>query len=115
MDRSSHPLISVVSPTVTWANKSPNREETGKTEGLDMRQAIYVGVDVSKKELDLAIRLLGQVFGVSNDCGRLRRRYSYTVPSESRRDHRNHAFALPGSTFAIEKKLIGLVQSLSYN
>ncbi len=32
-----------------------------------MKQAIYVGVDVSKKQLDVAIRPLGQVFGVSND------------------------------------------------
>ena len=28
-----------------------------------MKQAIYVGVDVSKKQLDVAIRPLGQVFG----------------------------------------------------
>ncbi len=32
-----------------------------------MKQAIFVGVDVSKKQLDVAIRPLGQVFGVSND------------------------------------------------
>jgi transposase len=32
-----------------------------------MKQAIYVGVDVSKKRLDVPIRPLGQVFGVSND------------------------------------------------
>src|SRR6266849_10140064 len=32
-----------------------------------MKQAMYVGVDVSKKQLDVAIRPLGQVFGVSND------------------------------------------------
>jgi hypothetical protein len=32
-----------------------------------MKQAIYMGVDVSKKQLDVAIRPLGQVFGVSND------------------------------------------------
>jgi transposase len=32
-----------------------------------MKQALYVGVDVSKRQLDVAIRPLGQVFGVSND------------------------------------------------
>jgi hypothetical protein len=35
--------------------------------GVDMKQAIFVGVDVSKKQLDVAIRPLGQVFGVNND------------------------------------------------
>lgn len=32
-----------------------------------MKQAIYVGVDVSKKQLDVAIRPLGKVFGVGHD------------------------------------------------
>jgi transposase len=32
-----------------------------------MKQAIYVGVDVSKKQLDVAIRPLEKIFGVSND------------------------------------------------
>jgi transposase len=32
-----------------------------------MKQATYVGVDVSKKQLDVAIRPLGKVFGVTND------------------------------------------------
>ena len=32
-----------------------------------MKQATYVGVDVSKKQLDVAIRPLGKVCGVNND------------------------------------------------
>ena len=32
-----------------------------------MNQPDYVGVDVSKKQLDVAIRPLGKVFGVIND------------------------------------------------
>jgi transposase len=32
-----------------------------------MKQATYVGVDVSKKQLDVAIRPLGKVFRVTND------------------------------------------------
>src|SRR6202795_2175476 len=32
-----------------------------------MKQAIYVGVDVSKKQLDVAIRPLEKIFGVTND------------------------------------------------
>src|SRR5712664_4063403 len=67
LDRSSHPIISVAIPNSHLGQQSPNRAGTGKPEGVDMKQPIYVGVDVSKKQLDVAIRPLGQVFGVSND------------------------------------------------
>src|SRR5260221_14392291 len=67
LDRSSHPIISVASPNSHLGQQSPNRAGTGKPKGVDMKQAIFVGVDVSKKQLDVAIRPLGQVFGVSND------------------------------------------------
>ena len=33
----------------------------------DMNQSAYVGIDVSKRQLDVAIRPTGKVFGVTND------------------------------------------------